>query len=156
MQLQVDSIRDAKPPRRSKCGILPYVHNFEEFASCTEAVFRGERRADLDKWYTRVVDTMLDSIAAHSVQHHKTPSDVIKMENYHHLYALLSQLKIPVLDSQRKETKQRYTEALAAYVTLYFGRPLEKLNVTFTILYTHKIIIQPSSFTDEINNNFLM
>lgn len=35
-----------------------------------------------------------------------------------------------VLDSQRKEAKQRYTEALAAYVTLYFGRPLEKLNVS--------------------------
>lgn len=131
MQSQMDSIKDSKVPRRSKCGILPYVHNFEEFATCTEAVFKGERRADLDKWHTRLVDTILESIVAHSVQHHKTPSDVIKMENYHHLYALLSQLKIPVLDGQRKDTKQRYTEALAAYVTKYFGRPLEKLNQFF-------------------------
>lgn len=129
MQLQMDSIKDAKMPRKSKCGILPYVSNFEEFATCTEVVFKGERRADLDKWYTRLVDTMLDSIVAHSAQHHKTPTDVIKMENYHHLYALLSQLKIPVLDGQRKDVKQRYNEALAAYVTQYFGRPLEKLNV---------------------------
>lgn len=51
-------------------------------------------------------------------------------ENFHHLYALLSQLKISVLDGHRKEAKQKYNEALSAYVTRYFGRPLEKLNVS--------------------------
>lgn len=50
-------------------------------------------------------------------------------ENFHYLYSLLSQLKISVLDNQRKEAKLRYNEALQAYVTQYFGRPLEKLNV---------------------------
>lgn len=55
-------------------------------------------------------------------------------ENYHHLYSLLSQLKISVLDTQRKEAKQKYSEALNAYVTLYFGRPLEKLNVSTIVL----------------------
>lgn len=82
MQMQMDSIKEAKPPRRSKCGILPYVGNFEEFAKNTETVFKTDRRADLDKWYTRIVDVMLDSIALHSVQHHKTPADVIKMGKY--------------------------------------------------------------------------
>lgn len=81
MQMQVDSIKDAKIPRRSKCGILPYILNFEEFAKNTEAVFKTERRADLDKWYTRLVDSMLENIALHSNQHHKTPADVIKMGN---------------------------------------------------------------------------
>lgn len=38
-------------------------------------------------------------------------------------------MKISVLDAQRKEAKQKYSDALSAYVTLYFGRPLEKLNV---------------------------
>ncbi|KRT83524.1 hypothetical protein AMK59_4347, partial [Oryctes borbonicus] len=52
-------------------------------------------------------------------------------ENYHHLYSLLSQMKISVLDNQRKEAKQKYNDALSAYVTLYFGRPLEKLNTFF-------------------------
>lgn len=52
------------------------------------------------------------------------------LENYHRLHALLSQLKISVLESEKKEAKQRYQEALQSYVILYFGRPLEKLNVT--------------------------
>jgi len=52
------------------------------------------------------------------------------IENFHHLYALLSQLKITTLDQYRKDAKQKYSEALSAYVTRYFGRPLEKLNVS--------------------------
>lgn len=50
-------------------------------------------------------------------------------ENFHHLYDLLSQLKISVLDAERKEAKHKYQDALKAYVIRYFGRPLEKLNV---------------------------
>ena len=53
------------------------------------------------------------------------------MENFHHLHALLAQMKISALEQQKKEVKQRYNEALGAYVTQYFGRPLEKLNVFF-------------------------
>lgn len=55
-------------------------------------------------------------------------------ENFHHLHALLSQLKISVLESYRKDAKQKYGEALKAYVTQYFGRPLEKLNVCITCI----------------------
>ena len=51
------------------------------------------------------------------------------VENYHRLHALLSQLKITVLEAEKKEAKQKYQEALQSYVTQYFGRPLEKLNV---------------------------
>lgn len=56
-------------------------------------------------------------------------------ENYHHLFALLSQLKIGVLDNLRKEAKQRYNDAMRAYVTRYFGRPLEKLNVSACLFW---------------------
>lgn len=71
---------------------------------------------------------------------------LICLENYHHLHSLLSQLKISVLDSQRKDAKQRYNDALAAYVTQYFGRPLEKLNVNELflanlMLYTKIILL---------------
>lgn len=52
-------------------------------------------------------------------------------ENYHRLHALLSQLKINVLEAEKKEAKQKYQEALQSYVIQYFGRPLEKLNVGF-------------------------
>ena len=65
------------------------------------------------------------------MQHAKTPGEVVKMENYHHLHALLSRTKIAPLEGLKKEAKAKYQEALKAYVTAYFGRPLEKLNVFF-------------------------
>jgi hypothetical protein len=40
-------------------------------------------------------------------------------------------MKIAALDNLRKDTKQKYNEALKSYVTQYFGRPLEKLTVFF-------------------------
>uniref|UniRef100_A0A6P7G551 Exocyst complex component 1 n=1 Tax=Diabrotica virgifera virgifera TaxID=50390 RepID=A0A6P7G551_DIAVI len=130
MQQQIESIRECRMSKKSKCGILPYVLNLEIFAKNANCLLKSDRAADLEKWYTRLVDTMLEYIAVHAIDH-KTPPQVIKMENYHHLYSLLSQLKISVLDSQRKEAKQKYNDALTAYVTLYFGRPLEKLNTFF-------------------------
>lgn len=129
MQTQIDSIVDCRISRRSKSGILPYVFNLEEFSRYADVLLKSERRADLEKWYTRLIDTIIEYIAVHSNEHAKTPSQVVKMENYHHLHSILSQMKISVLDAQKKEAKQRYNDALTAYVTLYFGRPLEKLNV---------------------------
>ncbi|XP_043794167.1 exocyst complex component 1 isoform X1 [Apis laboriosa] len=133
MQTQLQSILcDTKVNRRNKCGILPYVENFESFARTAEKIFKNsDRKIDLEKWYTKLVSTMFDAIVIHSREHHKTPQEVIKMENFHHLYDLLSQLKISVLDHERKEAKQKYQDALRAYVTQYFGRPLEKLNLFF-------------------------
>ncbi|XP_043276360.1 exocyst complex component 1 [Venturia canescens] len=133
MQAQLQSIlRDTKVNRRHKCGILPYVENFGPFARTAEKIFKNsDRKVDLEKWYTKLVDAMFEAIIIHSGEHHKTPQEVIKMENYHHLYDLLSQLKISVLDHERKEAKQKYHDALKAYVIQYFGRPLEKLNLFF-------------------------
>lgn len=132
MQAQVKSIEEARAPRKHKCGILPFVGNFEKFVDTTENVFRSsERRSDLEKWYTLLVNEMVNSIVRISREHTKTPAEVIKMENFHHLHALISKMKIASLDSARKEGRQRYNDALKAYVTQYFGRPLEKLNVFF-------------------------
>jgi len=74
---------------------------------------------------------MGESIARIGQEHGKTPQAVVSMENYHRLHATLSRLKIPVLDSLKRDTKQKYNEALHSYVTQYFGRPLEKLNIFF-------------------------
>lgn len=82
MQAQVDSIRECRLTRRSKCGILPYVLNLEEFARYADVLLKSDRRADLEKWYTRLIDTMLEYISMHSVDHHKTPPQVIKMGNF--------------------------------------------------------------------------
>lgn len=132
MQLQLQSIRDSRLPKRSKCGMLPYVENFEEFASSAESIFRKtERRNDLDKWYIQLVDAIYEQIPVHANEHSKTPQQVVKMENFHHMHSLLSQIKIPVLDAHKKSAKIKYNDALRAYVTKYFGRPLEKLNLFF-------------------------
>ncbi|KAJ4437527.1 GTP-Rho binding exocyst subunit [Periplaneta americana] len=132
MQAQLKSIEETKVNRKSKCGILSFVANFEDFAKTAEAIFKNtDRRTDLDKWYTKLVGAMFEAIPRNAAEHHKTPQEVVKMENFHHLYALLSELKIGVLDGLRKEAKQKYSDALKAYVTQYFGRPLEKLNLFF-------------------------
>ncbi|XP_014236902.1 exocyst complex component 1 isoform X2 [Trichogramma pretiosum] len=132
MQAQQQSILDTKVNRKHKCGILPYVENFGTFAQTAEMIFKNsDRKVDLEKWYKKLINTMFDSIVCHSTEHHKTPPEVVKMENFHHLHDSLARLKISVLDHERKEAKQKYQEALKAYVTRYFGRPLEKLNFFF-------------------------
>ncbi|KAH9633777.1 hypothetical protein HF086_005411 [Spodoptera exigua] len=52
-------------------------------------------------------------------------------ENYHRLHGVLSALRVPALESLRRECRARYSDALRAYVTQYFGRPLEKLTQFF-------------------------
>lgn len=132
MQAQLKSIEDTKVNRKSKCGLLPYVANFEDFAKTAEAIFKNtDRRTDVDKWYTKLVGAMFEAILRNAAEHPRTPQEVIKMENFHHLYALLSELKVGVLDGLRKDAKQKYNDALKIYVTQYFGRPLEKLNLFF-------------------------
>merc|ERR1719391_2013808 len=133
MQQQMRSIEEARPPKhRGKCGILGFVANFMEFAETTEKIFRdSDRKGDLEKWYLTLVTCMGESIVRIAQEHGKTPQAVVKMENYHRLHATLSRLKIPVLDSIRRDTKQKYNDALHSYVTQYFGRPLEKVNIFF-------------------------
>ncbi|KAL1397782.1 hypothetical protein pipiens_009481 [Culex pipiens pipiens] len=132
MNLQLQSIQEAKVPKRSKCGLLPYVENFEEFAVTAESIFKKtERRNDLDKWLVKLVEAIFEYIPVNAMDHAKTPHQVVKMENYHRMHSLLSQLKVGVLEQLKKDAKVRYNDALKAYVTKYFGRPLEKLNQFF-------------------------
>lgn len=79
MQAQIDSIAECKVSKKSKCGILPYVYNLEEFARNAEVLLKSERRIDLEKWYVPLIDTMIEGIPRHSADHHKTPSQVVKM-----------------------------------------------------------------------------
>lgn len=132
MLLQVKSIEETKVSKKSKCGILSFVANFEKFARQAESIFKtSERRTDLDKWYSKLMKIMFDEVIKISTEHQKTPQEVIQMENFHHLFTVMLLLKIPCLENERKEGKQKYNDALQAYVTHYFGRPLEKLNLFF-------------------------
>ena len=49
--------------------------------------------------------------------------------------AVLSELKVASLETQKKEAKQGYQEYLQAYVTSYLGQPLEKVHVSLSQLF---------------------
>lgn len=80
MQAQLKSIEEMKPNRKTKCGILPFVANFEEFAHTAESIFKStDRRGDLDKWHRKLVAAMFDAIPRIASEHPKTPQEVVKM-----------------------------------------------------------------------------
>uniref|UniRef100_A0A0B6ZCF6 Exocyst complex component Sec3 PIP2-binding N-terminal domain-containing protein n=1 Tax=Arion vulgaris TaxID=1028688 RepID=A0A0B6ZCF6_9EUPU len=128
----MQSIRDAKISKKSRCGIISFVHNFEDFSNLAESIFKGsDRHADLDKAYAKLVRVIFEHIIRVSQEHQKTPKEVVLMENFHKMLSILSHLKNPCLDNDRKEAKQRYSDNLAAYTVNLLGRPLEKLHTFF-------------------------
>jgi len=147
VNLHLRSIEECRIPKNKRCGILPFVSSFEEFVSEAETIFkdfpvkvnssktqgagRSERKTDLDKAYTRIVDTIFNNILRCATEQQKNPKDVVMMENYHHMYDLLARFKIACLEEHRKTAKTKYTEHLNTYVTMQLGRPLEKLNYFF-------------------------
>ncbi|XP_052794557.1 exocyst complex component 1-like isoform X2 [Mya arenaria] len=129
VQLQIRAIEENKVSKKAKCGIISFVHNFEDFANQAENIFRGsERHTDLDKAYQRLVRAIFDTINRIAAEHPKTPREVIMMENFHHMFSILSQLKITCLEADRKEARAKYVENLNAYTKERLGRPLEKLH----------------------------
>ncbi|KAL4230853.1 Exocyst complex component 1 [Mactra antiquata] len=129
VQMQIKAIEENKVSKKVKCGIITFVHNFEDFANQAESIFRGsERHADLDKAYQRLVNCIYVNIARIAEDHPKTPREVILMENFHHMFSILSHLKIPCLENDKKIAKQKYHDNLNAYTKDRLGRPLEKLH----------------------------
>jgi len=133
MKGQLIEIEQAKITKKAKCGVFSFIKKFEVFAKQAENVYKnsGARRTDIDKWYKQLIDKMFEQINNLAKLHHKTPEEMVLLENYHYLHNVLMTLKIVCLEQERKETKLRYNEALKDYVSRYFGRPLEKLNVFF-------------------------
>lgn len=136
MNAQQIEIEEAKDPKRTKVGVLSFIKRFENFAKNTENIVKygAQRRSDIDRWYVILVEKIFQSISRIAKEHqriYKTPTQMIELENYHYLQIMLSSLKISCLESERKEAKLRYNNALQEYVNLYFRRPLEKLNVFF-------------------------
>ncbi|XP_035825446.1 exocyst complex component 1 isoform X2 [Aplysia californica] len=132
VDVMMQSVRETKVSKKNRCGIISFVHNFEEFANLAENIFRGsDRHADLDKAYSKVVRIIFEQIMRVAQEHQKTPKEVVLMENFHRMYSVLSHLKNPCLENDRKEAKQRYTENLKAYTVNLLGRPLEKLHTFF-------------------------
>ncbi|KAM3955697.1 exocyst complex component 1 [Aphomia sociella] len=123
-----DSVKQAA--RRPKCGLLGCLAELEALGAAGEAIFAASgRRADLDRWCAALGAALLQLLQ--HADHPRTPRAVLHMENYHRLHGILSALRVPALDPLRRECRARYADALRAYVTQYFGRPLEKLTQFF-------------------------
>ena len=132
VERQVQMIRDTRPNKTKKVNILPFVSHFEDFAQQAEAIFRGsEHRVALDKAYVQMVNTVFEEIGRVASESQKTPSTVIMMENHHHMFSVLSQLKISSLENQKKEAKIRYQDQRQGYVISCLGTPMEKLHMFF-------------------------
>ncbi|KAG6440892.1 hypothetical protein O3G_MSEX001501 [Manduca sexta] len=122
--------RGEQAARKPKCGVFSFVSELEELSGACEAIFATSgRRADLDRWYLSLASAMMHAIQ--HAEHPRTPRAVLHMENYHRLHGTLSSLRVPALEALRRECRTRYSDALRAYVTQYFGRPLEKLTQFF-------------------------
>ncbi|XP_010128252.1 PREDICTED: exocyst complex component 1-like [Chlamydotis macqueenii] len=125
-------IEEVKVPSKMKGGILPSVSRFEEFVNFSEEVFRtARRRGELDKAHLRLAGSVFSSINSLSSASLKVNTDMVMMENFHHVHCFLCQKKIQCLEGTKKEAKQRCSEHMEKYITQYLGQPLEKLNHFF-------------------------
>ncbi|NWX15926.1 EXOC1 protein, partial [Aegotheles bennettii] len=125
-------VEEAKMPSKMKGGILPSVRHFEEFVTFSEEVFRtARRRGELDKAHLRLLSSVFSSINSLPAANLKVNTDMVMMENFHHIHCFLCQKEIHCLEGKKREAKQRYSEHLEKYVITYLGQPLEKLNHFF-------------------------
>ncbi|ESO07376.1 hypothetical protein HELRODRAFT_76461 [Helobdella robusta] len=128
----IQNMRECKTNKKSRLGILQFVHKFEEFARQSEWVFRStNRRTDLDRAYAKLTSALFTEINRVANESQKSPPEVVHFENYHRIFALLSELKITSLDAVKKEAKKQYQEWMQVYVVAYLGQPLEKVHQFF-------------------------
>ncbi|NXY19967.1 EXOC1 protein, partial [Atrichornis clamosus] len=125
-------MEEAKVPRGMKGGILPCVSRFQEFLAFSEEAFRTSRhRGQLEKAQLRLASSVFSSINSLPSANLKVNTDMVMMENFHHIHSFLCLKEIHCLQDKKREAKQRYREHLDKYVTKYLGQPLEKLTHFF-------------------------
>ncbi|KAB0353390.1 hypothetical protein FD755_023907, partial [Muntiacus reevesi] len=105
---QIRQMEEVKISKKSKVGILPFVAEFEEFAGLAESIFKNaECRGDLDKAYTKLIRGVFVNVEKVANESQKTPRDVLMMENFHHIFATLSRLKISCLEAEKKRSQTK-------------------------------------------------
>ncbi|KAA3675312.1 exocyst complex component 1 [Paragonimus westermani] len=128
----IQSFKDSKPSKKSRCGVLRIVLNYVDFAECSIAVFsRSKRMVDLERAHGELVRALMAQLEQIAFQSVKTPREVVQLENYHRLNDILRRLKMSGLEEYLQETKIRYARALEEYTKNSMGRPLEKLATFF-------------------------
>ncbi|KAM9538381.1 exocyst complex component 1-like isoform 2-T2 [Guaruba guarouba] len=125
-------IEETRMPSKLKGGILPSLNLFEEFVNFSEKVFRtAQRRGELDKAHLRLASSVFSNINSLSSANLKVNTDMVMMENFHHIHCFLCQKMIHCLEDKKTEAKQRYSKHMKKYINTYVGQPLEKLNNFF-------------------------
>ncbi|NXO92565.1 EXOC1 protein, partial [Certhia brachydactyla] len=125
-------MEEAKTPSRVRGGILPCISRFQEFVTCSEEMFRmSRRRGELDKAQLRLASSVFSSINSLSSANLKVNTDMVMMENFHHIHSFLCQKNIPCLEDKKREAKQRCSEHMEKYVTTCLGQTLERLKNFF-------------------------
>ncbi|OWK51451.1 Exocyst complex component 1 [Lonchura striata] len=125
-------IEEARPPSRMRGGVLPCVSRFQELLASSEEMLRtSRRRGELDKAQLRLASSVFSSINSLSSANLKVNTDMVMMENFHHIHNFLCQRNIPCLESKKREAKQRSREHMEKYVTTHVGQPLERLKNFF-------------------------
>ncbi|NWV24979.1 EXOC1 protein, partial [Origma solitaria] len=125
-------MEEAKAPSRMRGGILPCVSRFQDFVAFSEEVFRtSRRRRELDKAQLRLASSVFSSINSLSSANLKVNTDMVMMENFHHIHSFLCQKNIPCLEDKKREAEQRFREHMEKYIATYLGQPLERLNHFF-------------------------
>ncbi|EDQ89448.1 uncharacterized protein MONBRDRAFT_32259 [Monosiga brevicollis MX1] len=126
----VKSMGEARLKRKEAVGILPFIVQFEQLVFDLEAVAKNyPNRNILDKAYETWLQGIFDAIYACSEEARQP--DVLLFENLHHMYDLMSRVKIGVLKDFRRKAQDRYREHLQAYVKSILGRPMEHLSAFF-------------------------
>ncbi|TMS36914.1 hypothetical protein L596_003971 [Steinernema carpocapsae] len=134
MEKEARALEAVKLTKKVRVGVLESIQRFEGLAKCAEKAFSegSERRNELDRWYGELVNSIMRGIEnVASSPYSKSPTSVVRFENYHTLYLTLSEMKIECLDARRKEAKKLYQDNMQAYIKEYMGRPLEKIHYFF-------------------------
>ncbi|CAP32761.2 Protein CBR-SEC-3 [Caenorhabditis briggsae] len=133
IQMECGQYSEVRIVKKTRIGILPSIARFAGFVRRAETIFENaERRTDLEKAYFNLCRAVCDGIQkAAANPYSKSPSSVVKFENYHELYLTLSELKISCLDQQRKDAKALKEEHIDAYVKEFMGRPLKEIQTFF-------------------------
>ncbi|NWV82365.1 EXOC1 protein, partial [Dasyornis broadbenti] len=125
-------MEEAKAPSRMRGAILPCVSRFQEFVAFSEEVIRTSRcRKELDKAQLRLASSVFSSISSLASANLKVNTDMVMMENFHHIHSFLCQKNIPCLEDKKREAEQRCREHMEKFVSTYLGQPLERLNHFF-------------------------
>ncbi|CAF4360437.1 unnamed protein product [Rotaria socialis] len=128
-------IREYRPVKNRRVGILPYVNYFSEFSEEAEVIFdKSARAVDLHRVYKNLVTAIFQGIeecASVMVHDAKTPDSMVRLENYHQMQHIMGLRKLSALDTEKQEARKCYNAAKADYEREYCRVPFERLHNFF-------------------------